>query len=114
MGCLILLKHTIDIWQIPLRLEGVCLKIPVIVLKVEGKSVERFENGYLDQYEAGTFKIEDYLLAMERSPIKDIEIKYILKQALTDKVDDREMYMKGIDHSYYYEGYVIYKAEDLV
>lgn len=57
---------------------------------------------------------EDYLLAMERSPIKDIEIKYILKQALTDKVDDREMYMKGIDHSYYYEGYVIYKAEDLV
>ena len=56
---------------------------------------------------------EDYLLAMERSPIKDIEIKYILKQALTDKVDDREVYMKGIDHSYYYEGYVIYKAEDL-
>lgn len=56
---------------------------------------------------------EDYLLAMERSPIRDIEIKYILKQALTDKVDDREVYMKGIDHSYYYEGYVIYKAEDL-
>ena len=52
---------------------------------------------------------EDYLLAMERSPIKDIEIKHILKQALTD----REVYMKGIDHSYYYEGYVIYKAEDL-
>lgn len=56
---------------------------------------------------------EDYLLAMERSPIKDIEIKHILKQALTDKVDDREVYMKGIDHSYYYEGYAIYKAEDL-
>ena len=56
---------------------------------------------------------EDYLLAMERSPIKDIEIKYILNQALTDKVDDREVYMKGIDHSYYYEGYVIYKAKDL-
>ena len=56
---------------------------------------------------------EDYLLALERSPIRDIEIKYILKQALTDKVDDREVYMKGIDHSYYYEGYVIYKAEDL-
>ena len=56
---------------------------------------------------------EDYLMAMERSPIKDIEIKYILKQALTDKVDDREVYMKGIDHSYYYEGYVIYKAKDL-
>ena len=56
---------------------------------------------------------EDYLLAMERSPIKDIEIKYILKRALTDKVNDREVYMKGIDHSYYYEGYAIYKAEDL-
>ena len=56
---------------------------------------------------------EDYLLAMERSPIKDIEIKYILKQALTDKVGDREVYMKGIDHSYYYEGYTLYKAEDL-
>ena len=56
---------------------------------------------------------EDYLLAMERSPIRDIEIKYILKQALTDKVNDREVYMKGIDHSYYYEGYVIYKAENL-
>ena len=56
---------------------------------------------------------EDYLLAMERYPIRDIEIKYILKQALTYKVDDREVYMKGIDHRYYYEGYVIYKAEDL-
>ena len=44
---------------------------------------------------------EDYLLAMERSPIKDIEIKHILKNALTDKIDDREVYMKGIDHSYY-------------
>ena len=56
---------------------------------------------------------EDYLLAMERSPIRDIEIKYILKRALTDKVNDRGMYMKGIDHSYYYEGYAIYKAEEL-
>ena len=56
---------------------------------------------------------EDYLLAMERSPIKDIEIKYLLKQALTDKVKDRELYMKGIDHSYYYEGYVVYKAGEL-
>lgn len=56
---------------------------------------------------------EDYLLAMERSHIKDIEIKYVLKQALTDKVNDRDVYMKGIDHSYYYEGYVIYKAEEL-
>ena len=45
---------------------------------------------------------EDYLLAMERSPVKDIEIKYLLKNALTDEVDSREVYMKGIDHSYYY------------
>ena len=56
---------------------------------------------------------EDYLLAMERSPIRDIEIKYVLKQALTDKIHDREIYMKGIDHSYYYEGYMIYKSEEL-
>ena len=53
-------------------------------------------------------------MAMERSPIKDIEIKYILKQALTDKINDREVYTKGIDHSYYYEGYSIYKAEVLL
>ena len=56
---------------------------------------------------------EDYLSAMERSPIKDIEIKYILKQALTDKIDDREVYMKGIDHSYYYEGYSTFKTSNL-
>lgn len=56
---------------------------------------------------------DDYLLAMERSPIKDIEIKHILKQALTDKTNDREIYMKGIDHSYYYEGYSLYKTEEL-
>ena len=56
---------------------------------------------------------EDYLLAMERSPIRDIEIKHLLKEALTDKTDDRDVYMKGIDHSYYYEGYTTYKTEDL-
>lgn len=56
---------------------------------------------------------EDYLLAMERSPIKDIEIKFILKHALTDKINDREVYTKGIDYSYYYEGYAIYKTEEL-
>ncbi len=50
---------------------------------------------------------------MERSPIRDIEIKYVLKQALTDKIHDREIYMKGIDYSYYYEGYMIYKSEEL-
>lgn len=56
---------------------------------------------------------EDYLLAMERSPIKDIEIKYLLKNALTDEVDSREVYMKGIDHSYYYEGYTTFKTDEL-
>jgi len=56
---------------------------------------------------------EDYLLAMERSPIRDIEIKYVLKNALTDKIDSREVYMKGIDHSYYYEGYTAFKADEL-
>lgn len=57
---------------------------------------------------------EDYLLAMERSPIRDIEIKYVLKNALTDEIDSREMYMKGIDHSYYYEGYTAFKADELL
>ena len=56
---------------------------------------------------------EDYLLAMERSPIKDIEIKHILKAALTDDIYSREVYIKGIDHSYYYEGYSTFKTEDL-
>ena len=56
---------------------------------------------------------EDYLLAMERSPIKDVEIKVLLKGALTDKINNREVYMKGIDHSYYYEGYTTFKAEEL-
>ena len=55
----------------------------------------------------------DYLLAMERSPIKDTEIKELLKKSLTDKVDDREMYMKGIDNSYLYEGYVSFKTDEL-
>ena len=56
---------------------------------------------------------EDYLLAMERSPIKDVEIKVLLKAALTDEINSREVYMKGIDHSYYYEGYATFKAEEL-
>ena len=56
---------------------------------------------------------EDYLLAMERSPIKDVEIKVLLKAALTDEVGSREVYRNGIDHSYYYEGYTTFKAEDL-
>ena len=56
---------------------------------------------------------EDYLLAMERSPIKDVEIKVLLKAALTNEINSREVYMKGIDHSYYYEGYMTFKTEDL-
>ena len=56
---------------------------------------------------------EDYLLAMERSPIKDVEIKVLLKAALTDEINSREVYMKGIDHSYYYEGYTTFKTEEL-
>ena len=56
---------------------------------------------------------EDYLLAMERSPVRGIEIKHVLRAALTDQVNSREMFMKGIDHSYYYEGYVIYETEEL-
>lgn len=56
---------------------------------------------------------EDYLLAMERSPIKDVEIKVLLKNALTDQINDREVYMKGIDASYHYEGYNTFKSEDL-
>ena len=55
----------------------------------------------------------DYLLAMERSPIKDIEIKELLKHSLTDKINDREVYMKGIDNSYLYEGYFTFKTEEL-
>ena len=56
---------------------------------------------------------DDYLLAMERIPIKDIEIKHILNAALTDEINSREVYMKGIDHSYYYEGYTTFKTEEL-
>lgn len=56
---------------------------------------------------------EDYLLSMERSPIKDVEIKVLLKCVLTDEINSREVYMKGIDHSYYYEGYTTFKAEEL-
>ena len=56
---------------------------------------------------------EDYLLAMERSPMKDIEIKVLLKGALTDEINSREVYMKGIDHSYYYEGYTTFKTKNL-
>ncbi len=56
---------------------------------------------------------EDYLLAMERSPIKDVEIKVLLKSALTDQINDREVYMKGIDASYYYEGYNTFNSQEL-
>ncbi|MCI8975014.1 MAG: cell filamentation protein Fic [Lachnospiraceae bacterium] len=61
----------------------------------------------------GTVDKEDYLLAMERSPIKTLEIKVLLKDALTDQIKDRAVYMKGIDASYYYEGYNTFKTEEL-
>ena len=57
---------------------------------------------------------EDYILAMERSPIKDVEIKVLIKNALTDKINDREVYMKGIDQSYHYEGYNVFKTENMM
>lgn len=57
---------------------------------------------------------EDYLLAMERSPIKTVEIKELLKNALTNEINNREVYMKGIDASYHYEGYNLYKTNDLI
>lgn len=56
---------------------------------------------------------EDYLLAMERSPVRDIEIKHVLRAALTDQVNSQEVFMKGIDHSYYYEGYTAFQTEKL-
>lgn len=56
---------------------------------------------------------EDYLLAMDRSPVRDIEIKYLLQNALTEEVHSREIFMKGIDYSYYYEGYTLFKADEL-
>ena len=56
---------------------------------------------------------EDYLMAMQRSPVKDIELKHLLKNALTSQIHDREVYLKGIDVSYYYEGYTIFKTEEL-
>lgn len=56
---------------------------------------------------------EEYFLAMERSPVKDLEIKMLLREALTDKINDIEVYMKGIDASYYYEGYNIFNTESL-
>ena len=56
---------------------------------------------------------EDYLLAMERSPVRDTELKLLLKNALTDAVDSREVFLKGIDHSYEYEGYTAFRAEEL-
>lgn len=56
---------------------------------------------------------EAYLSAMERSPVNDLEIRFLLKESLTDKVDDREIFMKGIDTSYFYEGYMEYRVEEL-
>ena len=56
---------------------------------------------------------QDYLLAMERSPVRDLEIKALLRAALTDRINDREVYMKGVDASYHYEGYDVYETADM-
>lgn len=56
---------------------------------------------------------EKYLSAMERSPVNDLEIKAVLAEALTDDINNRELFMKGLDHSYYFEGYQLFKSEDL-
>ena len=71
------------------------------------------KNGVVQVVDWSNVDKKDYLLAMERSPIKDVEIKVLLKTALTDDVDSREVFMKGIDHSYYYEGYTTFKTEEL-
>lgn len=74
-----------------------------VILKKELKSVVEWSK----------VEKEDYLLAMERSPIKDIEIKHLLQLALTSKIDDSTVYMKGIDASYYYEGYTLYETQNV-
>ena len=71
------------------------------------------KNGVVQVVDWSNVDKKDYLLAMERSPIKDVEIKVLLKTALTDDVNSCEVFMKGIDHSYYYEGYTTFKAENL-
>ena len=80
--------------------------------KMKQSSFDEIIEKYVEMNIAHPFR-EDYLMAMERSPVKDIELKFILKNALTDKVDSREVYMKGIDNSYYYEGYTTFKTEEL-
>ena len=96
---------------------------PVMYLDAALKNVEKMPQSTFDEIvEKELGKVvdwskvdkDDYLLAMERSPIKDIEIKVILQNALTDQIDDREMFMKGVDHSYEYEGYHSYRTEDLI
>lgn len=82
------------------------------------RSNENIENDFIrteeeQELEWSRVNKEDYLLAMERSSIKDVEIKELLKKALTDKINDREVYMKGIDASYHYEGYTTYRTEEL-
>ena len=98
---------------------------PVMYLKAAVENVEKMPQSTFDEIIEKYVEMniahpfwsfvdkDDYLLAMERSPIRDIEIKHVLRQALTDKTDDRDIYIKGIDHSYYYEGYIVYKAEEL-
>ena len=91
----------------------VVLQLRVHVSNVHDPGTDGIIDGRVRACKEGVHGKEDYLLAMERSPIKDIEIKHILKAALTDDINSREVYMKGIDHSYYYEGYTTFKTEEL-
>ena len=68
---------------------------------------------YWGSFDWGKVNKEDYLLAMERSPVKDLEIRLLIQNALTDKINDRQVFMKGIDTSYQYEGYNTYSIEEL-
>ena len=79
----------------------------------DGRSMRIWLDGMLKSALGSRVGKQDYLLAMERSPIKDVEIKVLLKGALTDRADDCAVYMKGIDASYHYEGYNAYRTEDL-
>ena len=78
------------------------------------KSEVEYLDSILQFFRLNKIDKEDYLSAMERSPVKDIEIKHLLKNALTDKIDEREIFMKGIDVSYYYEGYDEYDIHKLL
>lgn len=97
-----------DLWQQP---AGIVFQNPKYHVAIRAYA-DTLEDKHIQDCCFVIFR-DDYLLAMERSSIKDIEIKHILKAALTDDIDSREIYIKDIDHSYYYEGYTTFKTEEL-